>query len=427
MNVLVIGSGGREHAITWFLKKDKNIKNIFCAPGNAGTSFIAQNINISAENIEELLKFAKEKNVDLTIVGPEMPLVKGIVDVFNNAGLKIFGPDKKATRLESSKSFTKELLKKNKIPTAEFEKFSDYNDAILYIKNKKKYPVVVKADGLAAGKGVLICNDEKEAIKAIEDIMVKKIFKESGNIVVIEEFLEGDEVSILAFTDGKNIILLPPSQDHKRIYDDDKGPNTGGMGAYAPTPLITETHLNEVKNRILIPTLEGLAKENIVYKGVLYAGLMITREGPKVLEYNCRFGDPETQSILPLLEITLTDLFISCANGYLKEGQIMSKSKFALNVVLASSGYPGKYETGKEISGLEKFKDREDIIIFHAGTKIENGKIITNGGRVLNFTGIDNGIEKTIEKVYNNINEIKFEGAYFRKDIGRRAIKYNGR
>ncbi|HPD18747.1 MAG TPA: phosphoribosylamine--glycine ligase, partial [Candidatus Goldiibacteriota bacterium] len=239
MNVLIIGAGGREHAIVWALKKEKGIKNIFCAPGNAGTSFISQNINISPENIDELLKFAKEKEIDLTIVGPEIPLVNGITDVFKKAGLKIFGPDKRAAMLEGSKSFTKELLRKNKIPTAGFEKFNDYNKAISFIKDNKKYPIVVKADGLAAGKGVLICNDEFEAISAVNDIMVKKIFKDAGDTVVIEEFMEGEEASILAFVDGKNVLLLPPSQDHKRIYDDDKGPNTGGMGAYSPTPLIT--------------------------------------------------------------------------------------------------------------------------------------------------------------------------------------------
>ncbi len=424
MNVLVIGSGGREHAITWALKKDKNVKNIFCAPGNAGTSFIAENVNIAVENTDELIKFAKEKDIDLTIVGPEIPLVNGIVDVFNSAGLKIFGPDKRASMLEGSKKFTKELLKNNKIPTADFENFNETNAAISYIKQLKKYPVVIKADGLAAGKGVLICNDEKEAITAIEDIMVKKIFKDAGKTIVIEEFLEGDEASILAITDGKNFLVLPSSQDHKRIYDDDKGPNTGGMGAYSPTPLITGNLLNIIKNKIFIPTLEGLQREGITYKGVLYAGLMITKDGPKVLEYNCRFGDPETQSILPLIENSLLDIFLSSTNGTIKDIQIKIKNKFALNVVLASSGYPGKYETGKEIYGLDKFKDRDDIIIFHAGTKIENGRIVTGGGRVLNFTGIDNDIESAIAKVYNNIGQIKFEGVYFRKDIGKKALKY---
>jgi len=424
MDVLVIGSGGREHAIVWALSKDKSIKNIFCAPGNAGTSFIAKNINISADNLDELLNFAKEKNIDLTIVGPEIPLVKGIVDIFEKSGLKIFGPNKNGAMLEGSKAFTKSFLKENKIPTAEFEKFNNFDNAVLYIKENKKYPVVIKADGLAAGKGVLICNNEEEAIAAITDIMIKKIFGNSGDTIVIEEFLEGEEASILALTDGENIILLPPSQDHKRIFDDDKGPNTGGMGAYAPTPLIKKDIINKIKNTILHPTLEGLKRKNIIYKGVLYAGLMITKDGPKVLEYNCRFGDPETQSIMPLINSNLLELFIGCSDGNIKNKQIDIKDGFALNVVIASSGYPGKYETGKEIYGLEKFNDRDDIIIFHAGTKVEKGKILTSGGRVLNFTGIDKNIEKTIEKVYNNINKIKFEGAYYRKDIGKRALKY---
>ncbi len=424
MDVLVIGSGGREHALVWALRKDKNIKNIYCAPGNAGTALIAQNINISADRTDELLKFAMEKNIGLTVVGPEIPLVNGIADVFTDAGLSIFGPCKNAAKLEGSKEFTKNLLKENKIPTAEFERFSDSEKAKLYIKNNKKYPVVIKADGLAAGKGVIICNNENDAITAINDIMDKKIFGHAGDKIIIEEFLTGDEASILALTDGSDILLLPPSQDHKRIYDDDKGPNTGGMGAYAPTPLIDETLINKIKNTIFYPTLEGLKKKNIIYKGVLYAGLMITEDGPTVLEYNCRFGDPETQSIVPLIESSLSDLFVACVKGKIKDRKIETKQGFALNVVIASSGYPGKYETGREISGLEKFKDREDIIIFHAGTKNENGKVVTSGGRVLNFTGIDKNIENTIKKVYDNISEIKFDGAYFRKDIGRRALKY---
>ncbi|MCX8093384.1 MAG: phosphoribosylamine--glycine ligase [Candidatus Goldbacteria bacterium] len=424
MDVLVIGSGGREHALTWALKKDKNIRNIYCAPGNAGTALIAQNINISADKIDDLLKFAKEKNIGLSVVGPEVPLVKGIVNVFCDAGLTIFGPDKNAAMLEGSKEFTKNLLKENKIPTAEFERFNDSRQAKTYIKNNKKYPVVIKADGLAAGKGVIICENENDAIAAIDDIMNKKIFGSAGYRIIIEEFLEGEEASIIALTDGNEILLLPPSQDHKRIYDDDKGPNTGGMGAYAPTPLVDKNLIEQIKRTILYPTLEGLKKKKIIYKGVLYAGLMITKQGPKVLEYNCRFGDPETQSIVPLIDCNLFDLFIACTEGKIKDKQIKIKEGFALNVVIASNGYPGKYEVGKEIFGLEKFKDRQDIIIFHAGTKIENGKVITNGGRVLNFTGIDKDIERTIKKVYDNINEIKFDGAYFRKDIGKRALKY---
>lgn len=424
MDVLVIGSGGREHAIVWALKKDKNIKNIFCAPGNAGTASLAQNIDIPADDLDGLLEFAKEKNIALTVVGPEIPLVKGIVDIFLESGLKVFGPNKTAAMLEGSKEFTKNLLKENKIPTAEFEKFSSLEKALSYIKVNKKYPVVIKADGLAAGKGVLICNNEKDAYTAVNDIMGRKIFGEAGNTIIIEEFLAGDEASILALTDGNEILLLPPSQDHKRIFDDDKGPNTGGMGAYAPTPLINKTLLNEIKNKILYPTLEGLKRKNIEYRGVLYAGLMITDSGPKVLEYNCRFGDPETQSIVPLVKNSLLELFIGCVEGKIKDMQFDIKDGFALNVVIASNGYPGKYETGKEIFGLEKFEGRQDIIVFHAGTKIENRKVLTSGGRVLNFTGIDKNIEKTIEKVYNNIHEIKFEGAYFRKDIGKRAMKY---
>jgi len=423
MKVLVIGSGGREHALTWAIAKDKKVKKIFCAPGNAGTSEIAENVSISAENIDELLKFAKENDIDLTVVGPEVPLINGITDVFEEAGLKIFGPDKDASQLEGSKSFTKNLLKKNNIPTASFFETDLPEKAKEFIKNTK-YPVVIKADGLAAGKGVIICANKEEANKAIEDIMIKKIFGKSGERIVIEEFLKGEEASILAFTDGNTILTLPPSQDHKKIYDDDKGPNTGGMGAYAPTPLITKKLEEKIIKKVLYPTLEGLKREGIIYKGIMYAGLMIVDGEPFVLEYNVRFGDPETQAVLPLLKSNIIDLFFSTIEGNLKNEKIEINDKYAINVVLASKGYPGAYEKGKVIKGLEYFKGREDMIVFHAGTTKKGNEILTSGGRVLNVTAIDNEIESAINKVYSEINKINFEGMYFRTDIGKKALKY---
>lgn len=423
MKILVIGSGGREHALIWAIAKDKKVKKIFCTPGNAGTSEIAENVPISAENIDELLKFAKENNIDLTVVGPEVPLINGITDVFEEAGLKIFGPNKDAAQLEGSKSFTKNLLKKNNIPTASFFETDSPEKAKEFIKDKK-YPIVIKADGLAAGKGVIICENEREANNAIEDIMIKKIFGQAGQRIVIEEFLKGEEASILAFTDGNAIVSLPPSQDHKKVYDGDKGPNTGGMGAYAPTPLITKKLEEKIISKVLYPTLEGLKREGIVYKGIMYAGLMIVEGEPFVLEYNVRFGDPETQAVLPLLKSNITDLFFSTIEENLTNERIEIDDKYAINVVLASKGYPGSYEKGKVIKGFEYFKGREDIILFHAGTKKQGNEILTSGGRVLNVTAIDKEIESAINKVYSEINKINFEGMYFRTDIGKKALKY---
>lgn len=424
MKVLVIGGGGREHALTWAISKSKSVKKIYCAPGNAGTENIAENVPIKAEDINELLKFAKEKEIDLTVVGPEMPLIDGIVDVFQDEGLKIFGPCKDAAQLEGSKSFTKNLLKKNNIPTALFFETDSPEKAKEFIIKNKKYPLVIKADGPAAGKGVLICEDEKNALNAIDDIMIKKIFKESGDRVVLEEFLTGDEASILAFTDGETIFTLPASQDHKKIFDDDKGPNTGGMGAYAPTPLINKELENKIMDKILYPTLEGLKREGIIYKGIMYAGLMIHNNEPFVLEYNVRFGDPETQAILPLLKSDIIELFFSSIEGNLKNKKLEIDKKSAINVVIASRGYPGDYEKGKIINGLDSFKGREDIIVFHAGTKRQNNDIVTSGGRVLNLTAIDKDIKSAIEKVYSEINKISFEGMYYRKDIGKKVFKY---
>ncbi len=423
MKVLVIGSGGREHALVWAAAKSKNAGKIYCAPGNAGTKEQAENINIAADDIAGLLKFAKEKSIDLTVVGPEIPLVNGIVDIFESQGLKVFGPNKSASMLEGSKVFTKNLLKKYKIPTADYGEFDSSDTAKKYIKSYKKYPVVIKADGLAAGKGVIIANDEKEAIEAIENIMEKKEFGKSGNRIIVEEFLEGDEASILAIVDSKTVLPLPAAQDHKRIFDGDKGPNTGGMGAYAPAPVIDKKLSDEIMGKILKPTIAALKSEGIIYKGILYAGLMITKDGPKVLEYNVRFGDPETQAVLPLLKNDIIDLFMAAAGDGLNTQKLEIEDKYAVCVVMASKGYPGVYEKGMVITGLEKFKNNKDTLVFHAGTK-ENGKdIISSGGRVLNVVSLDKDLKKAIDKVYTDINDIIFEGAHFRKDIAKRALK----
>ncbi len=424
MKVLVVGSGGREHAICRAVAKSKKLTKLYCAPGNAGTAAIAENVAISSDDIDGLLKFALENKIDLTVVGPEAPLVAGIADIFEAEGLLVFGPGRAGAQLEGSKSFMKNILKKNNIPTAVFGEFDNAVDALKYINRNKIYPLVIKADGLAAGKGVIIAKTEAEAVCAVNDIMIKKIFGDAGERVVIEEFLEGDEASILVLTDGKNILPLPASQDHKRIFDNDEGPNTGGMGAYAPTPLVKPDLLERIKKEILVPTVEGLNREGINYKGVLYAGIMVTKDGPKVLEYNVRFGDPETQAVLPLVKSDLLDIFAACAGGNISGIDFELENGAAITVVLAAKGYPGVYEKGKEIKGLDSLKDLEDIYVYHAGTKNEGGKILTNGGRVLAVTAYDKDIKSAIEKVYKAVKNINFEGMQYRKDIGARASKY---
>jgi phosphoribosylamine--glycine ligase len=422
MKILVIGSGGREHAITWSVARSKKAGKIFCAPGNPGTGSIAENVNIKGDDLDGLLKFALDNKIDLTIVGPEAPLVMGIVDLFAGNGLKAFGPGEDGAQMEGSKVFTKNLFRKYNIPTADFGEFDESSGAIAHIKRNKKYPLVVKADGLAAGKGVIIAKSELEAITAVADIMTRKIFGGAGDRVVIEEFLEGEEASILAFTDGETVLPLPASQDHKRIFDNDQGPNTGGMGAYAPAPVITAEALKIITDTILYPTVKALRSEGIVYKGILYAGIMMTKQGPKVLEYNVRFGDPETQAVLPLLKTDIIDLCMASIDGTLKEIKLETEDRAAINVVLASKGYPGEYEKGKAITGLDFFKGMEDVIVFHAGTAVKDGKIVTNGGRVLNVTAMGADIKEAVEKVYKYIDRVSFEGVYYRKDIGKRAV-----
>lgn len=422
MKVLVIGSGGREHALVWKITQSPKVSQIYCAPGNAGISKLAQCININADNIEKLVNFAQEEKIDLTIVGPELPLSNGIVNEFNRKGLRVFGPSKKATEIESSKVFSKYLMKKYNIPTANYEVFQNSEKAFDYIK-QQVFPLVIKADGLAAGKGVFIVENLSQARDALDALMKEKKFGEAGRQVIIEEFLKGEEVSILAFCDGKTIVPMVSSQDHKKIFDNDRGLNTGGMGAYSPVPFYPDEFEKRVLEEILKPTVKGLQSEGREYKGVLYAGLILTKQGPKVLEFNARFGDPETQVILPRLKTDLIDIFNAVIEQTLHKINIEWEDNAAVCVVVASGGYPGKYQKGKVISGLERLEKMKDIIVFHAGTKFQDDKIITSGGRVLGITAWDETISKAKERAYKGVKEIYFEDMYYRKDIASKAIK----
>ena len=422
MKILVIGSGGREHALVWKIAQSPKVSQIYCAPGNAGISKLAQCINIDVDSINKLVDFAQKEKIDLTVVGPELALSKGIVNEFNRKGLRIFGPSKKATEIESSKVFSKYLMKKYNIPTATYEVFQNSEKAFDYIK-QQNFPLVIKADGLAAGKGVFIVKDLVQARDALDALMEEKKFGEAGRQVVIEEFLEGEEVSILAFCDGKTVVPMVSSQDHKKIFDNDRGPNTGGMGAYSPVPFCNHKSEEMVLQKILIPVIKGLQKEDREYKGVIYAGLVLTKEGPKVLEFNARFGDPETQAVLPRLETDLIEILLAVVEGNLSKVNIKWKDKAAVCVILASGGYPGKYQKGKVISGFEKLENKKDIIVFHAGTKLQEGKIVTAGGRVLGVTAWDDTISKAKDKAYKGVEKIYFENMYYRKDIASKALK----
>ena len=421
MRVLVVGGGGREHTLVWKIGRSSLVDEIFCAPGNGGTTEIANNIDIKANDIGSLLTFAKKERIDLTVVGPEAPLVDGITDSFRNEGLIIFGPSKDAATIEGNKSFAKRLMKKVDIPQAAFMDFHEPQEAIGYLRGQS-FPIVIKASGLAAGKGVIIVNNMGEAEKTVQDIMLNKRFGKSGEIIVIEEFLTGEEVSLLVLTDGKNVLPFLSSQDHKQVYDDDRGPNTGGMGAYAPAPVLNEEEAGKVIDRIILPLLQGMRNEGAQYTGVLYAGLMITINGPKVLEFNCRFGDPEIQAIMPLFNSDLVETILMSINGELKNARIEWSRGSAVCVALASGGYPGKYEKEKEITGLERLKGKEDIVVFHAGTKKENGRLLTTGGRVLGVTGIGSTLKEAIETTYSAVKEISFEGMHYRKDIGKKEL-----
>jgi len=419
MKVLVVGGGGREHALVWKLKQSPRVTEIYCAPGNPGIAKDATCVNISAEDVQGLLSFAQQNKIDLTVVGPEMPLSAGIVDIFEAAGLKIFGPSKAAAEIESSKALAKEIMAKYGIPTAAFQVFTDPDEAISYIK-RVGVPCVLKADGLAAGKGVIVAMDEQTALDGVRSIMVDRKFGAAGARLVVEEYLAGEEVSILAFTDGVNVVPMVPSQDHKRVYDNDEGPNTGGMGAYAPAPVYTPEVHKKTMEEILLPVIRGMAQEGRPYRGVIYAGLMVDDKGPKVLEFNARFGDPEAQPVLTLLETDLVEIIEAVLEQRLDQIEIKWKDGAAVCVVLASGGYPGAFEKGKVIQGLDK--NMEDVAVFHAGTAIEQGKIVTGGGRVLGVTATGADIPAAIKRAYEAVAQIHFEGMHYRRDVGRKAL-----
>lgn len=418
MEVLVLGNGGREHALAWKIAQSTLVKNIYCAPGNAGTANVAENIDISSNNIDALLQFATVRGIGLTIVGPEQPLVKGIVDSFEGNGLRIFGPSQRAAEIEGSKVFCKDLLKKYGIPTARYESF-DSPDKVKFF-TKENEPVVVKASGLAAGKGVILCSNLYEARSAVQSIMKDKAFGNAGDKVVVEEFLTGQEVSLLAFTDGKTVLTLDSAKDHKAAFDGDKGPNTGGMGAYSPVSVFTDELKEQVIDEIMIPTVHAMAKEGRYYKGILYAGLMLTKSGPKVLEFNARFGDPETQPIMMRIKNDIVPIFEACIDGTLATQTLQWKQEPTVCVVMASKGYPGSYEKGKEISGLNSTINQQTVV-FHAGTKLNNGKVLTNGGRVLGVTALGSDINAAIKNAYSVVEKIKWDGIHYRKDIGNKA------
>lgn len=420
MRVLVVGGGGREHALVWKLKQSPRVKEIFCAPGNAGIAALATCVNISAEDIPGLLAFAKDKGIDLTLVGPEAPLCAGIADRFQEAGLKIFGPSRAAAEIEGSKVVAKDIMAKYGIPTARYAVFTSAEDAAQHI-NQIGAPCVVKADGLAAGKGVIVAMDNETALDAVRSIMVDRDFGEAGKLVVVEECLVGEEVSILAFTDGVNVVPMVSSQDHKRVFDNDQGPNTGGMGAYAPAPVYTPALHRQVMDEIIVPMIRALDAEGRAYSGVIYAGLMITGTGPKVLEFNARFGDPETQPVLSLLETDLIEIIDAILEKRLDSIDIKWKKQSSVCVVLASGGYPGSYEKGKVIKGLDQVSP--ETMVFHAGTAKKDGEIVTAGGRVLGVTAVGPDILAAIKSAYKTVEKISFDGMQYRKDIGRRAIE----
>ena len=420
MRVLVIGGGGREHALVWKITQSPKVTQVFCAPGNAGTAVIAKNVSIPADQIDQLLQFAQENEIGLTVVGPEQPLVMGIVDRFQEKGLRIFGPSARAAELEGSKAFSKNIMKKYDLLTAKYETFTSHEKAILYV-DKENGPIVVKASGLAAGKGVILCRNAEEGRNAVDTIMKDKSFGSAGDEVVIEEFLEGQEVSVLAFTDGNTVLLMDSAQDHKAALDGDQGPNTGGMGAYSPAPVFTDLMRQKVRDKIMFPLVRAMKAEGRPYQGIIYAGLMLTKLGTKILEFNARFGDPETQPLLVRMESDIVPLFEACIDGTLEQCDLKWKPETSVCVVMAAKGYPGSYEKGKEISGLDEAGALPDVVVFHAGTKGEGGKVLTNGGRVLGITATGPDTPSAIAKAYEAVNKIKWDGIHYRKDIAARG------
>lgn len=424
MNVLVIGSGAREHAIVWKLAQSTKVNKIFAAPGNPGIGQFAELCPILVTEIEKIISLAKEKSIDLVVVGPEVPLALGIADRLKEENILCFGPTKQGALLESSKRFSKEFMKRHQIPTAHFESFSNMEAAKKYILSLTKFPIVIKADGLAQGKGVIIALTLEEAITAIELMLEEKCFGDAGNEIVVEEFLEGEEVSLLTFFDGETLIPMLPVQDHKRIGEGDTGLNTGGMGAYAPVSIYTELIKKEVEEKILIPTKNGIANDQIDYKGCLYVGLILTTNGPKVIEYNARWGDPETEVLIPLLDSDLFEVFHHCASGNLKNYEIKWKNQYSLCVIVASEGYPENYQSGYPISNLDNL-EKQSTLVFQAGTKQnDKNEIVTSGGRVLAVVGIGDTFQLAKERAYLAVEKIHFQGAYFRRDIGYREKEY---
>jgi phosphoribosylamine--glycine ligase len=421
MDVLLIGSGGREHALAWKLKRSPKLGKLYIAPGNGGTQSLGENVPITAMDLENLAKFAEEKKVGLTIVGPDDPLALGIVDLFKSRGLRVWGPSKAAAQIEASKAFSKELMREAGIPTAEFQIFRDHSDALQYVKEKGA-PIVVKASGLALGKGVYVCQTLEEAELALKEIMLDKLFKDAGNEVVVEEYLDGQEISMHALCDGKDFLMFPPSQDHKPVGEGDTGPNTGGMGTIAPLPWVSAEVMDDLAKAVVRPTLDALAEHDAAFTGLLYPGLKMSSNGAKVLEFNARFGDPETQVYVRLMGSDILDLLEACVDGNLAAQNIEWHPGFAANIVLASGGYPGEYKKGLPITGIEEAEKIPGVVVFHAGTKIDNDQLVTSGGRVLGICAIGATLKEALERAYQAADLIKFEGKYMRRDIGAKSL-----
>ena len=423
MKVLVVGSGGREHAICWKLSKSPKVDKIYCAPGNAGIAELAECVDIKAMEFEKLVAFAKENSIDLTVIGMDDPLVGGVVDVFEAEGLRVFGPRKNAAILEGSKAFSKDLMKKYNIPTAAYETFTSAEEAKKYLETAE-YPIVLKADGLALGKGVLICENKEDALAGVDELMLDKKFGTAGDTIVIEEFMTGREVSVLSFVDGNTIKIMSSAQDHKRAKDGDQGLNTGGMGTVSPNPYYTQEVAKECMDKIFMPTINAMNNEGRTFKGCLYFGLMITPKGPKVIEYNCRFGDPETQVVLPRLKTDIVDIFEAIDNETLSDLDVEWSDDACACVIMASGGYPKSYPKGIEITGLSNGQ-LDGVTVYHAGTKLQDNKLVTSGGRVLGVTALGDTLEDALKKSYDAVEKIHFEGAHYRRDIGKRALEAN--
>jgi len=426
MNVLLLGSGGREHAMAWSIAKSYRLDKLFIAPGNPGTAQVGTNVDLDLSNFEAILTFIEENEVSLTIVGPEKPLVDGITDFLEEKGHKVFGPSKVAAQLEGSKKFANEFMKENRIPTADFQTYGrdEFDKALKVIKSKDEYPVVLKADGLAGGKGVFICESPEEVEKRLHELKADERFEDAAQKLVVEEFLRGDEASVFVISDGKTAKILHYAQDHKRIGEGDTGLNTGGMGAYCPTPVIGNRMLQRVEKEIILPTISAMLLDENPYKGILYCGLMITEEGPKVVEFNCRLGDPEAQAVLPSLESDFLDLMDAAVNEQLNTKEVKIDDRYRCCVVMASDGYPLDYEKGKEITGINDVA--EDTLVFHAGTKAQDGKLYSDGGRVISVVGAGDTLQDSIKNTYSELKKIDFDNKYFRSDIGTKGLKYIG-